>query len=137
MSTSPPLPTTVVLVDLPGFYKGMLEEQFRRMHLHPHFIVDQLTDSDSRAPQLADDAVIVVAATATALRKATRALGHTNVLGTLAVTDESPKGDVYLVAPAGTNVSDQRLAELIRDLAVSAYRSPTRSMEARLTRSDS
>lgn len=113
---------TVVLVGLPGFYKGMLEAQFRQLDLEQQFTVHHLTPDDQVA--VSDDSVIVVAANPRALRRATQLVGRSRVLGTVAVTDEAPKGDLYHVDAVGTNVSDEQLATVIRQIAANAQHSP-------------
>lgn len=136
MSSSTHPGVTVVLVGLPGFYKGMLEAQFRQLDLEQQFTVHHLTPDDQAA--VSDDSVIVVAANPRALRRATLLVGRSRILGTVAVTDEAPKGDLYLVDTAGTNVSDEQLAKVIRQIAANPMHSPgTHGSAARLIRSDS
>lgn len=106
---------SVLLVGLPAFYEGLLEREFG-------------PESGITVRRLADDAllgtialepetVLVVGATPPLLRRASeRSARDPALLGVVAVTDAEPRGDVYVVTPAGMNVTRAELAGVIRDV---------------------
>src|SRR4051812_45155534 len=117
MSTAGPIQVAVLLVGLPGFYEGLLRREFSA---DSGITVRHLAEtSDSDAPPLEEDSIIVVGTSAASLRRATALVNRgSRILGTVAVTDDEPRGDVYLVSPAGVNVSRHELAQVIRDVVI-------------------
>jgi hypothetical protein len=114
----------VLLVGLPGFYEELLRREFGR---DAGVQVTRMAElaTGPEPPSLALDAVIVVGMSASSLRRATELTGRiSGVVGMLAVTDDEPRGDAYLVSPVGRNVSPQELAQVIRDVASGARPSP-------------
>ena len=107
---------TVLLIGLPGLYESLLRREYR-----PDTNVSVVRIAqDARAEMLPRDvdAVIVVGSDAASLRRATELLGGSaRVLGVVAVTDDEPRGDAYLVAPVGLNVTPRELAQVIREIA--------------------
>ena len=130
----------VLLVGLPRFYEALLQREFGA---DSRVYVRQLTDTDGLTSSAGElDSVIVVAASAASLRRAADFVSRSaRILGTIAVTDEEPRGDVYLVSPAGTNVSHQELAQVIRRILARAQvtrgSSNTPTVTPHLIRSDS
>lgn len=114
--TAKSTPIDVVVVGLPRFYESLLQQAFGT---NSQMRVTRLGDDDSpEALALDSDSVIVVGTTAASLRRATGLIARgKRILGTIAVTDDEPRGDVYLVEPAGKNVSHHELAHVVRQVA--------------------
>jgi hypothetical protein len=109
---------SVLLVGLPAFYEGLLRQEFKA---EPAITVTRLPET-AAATVLppGPGAVIVVGAKPPLLRRAAELFARdSRLLGVVAVTDDEPRGDVYLVAPAGRNVSRHELAQVIRDVVAS------------------
>jgi hypothetical protein len=106
----------VLLIGLPGFYESLLQ---RECAPDPRITVARLSEEGGTDAVPRDvDAVIVVGIDAPSLRRAAELVGRSaRVLGAVAITDDEPRGDVYLVTPAGTNVTPHELAQVIRDIA--------------------
>ena len=106
----------VLLIGLPGFYESLLQREYAR---DPSITVARLSEEASAAALPQDvDAVVVVGIDAPSLRRAAELVGSSaRVLGAVAITDDEPRGDVYLITPAGTNVTPHELAQVIRDIA--------------------
>ena len=102
----------VLLVGLPGFYEDLLRREFE----HDAGIrVGRAPEQGTEAEPLDFDAVILAGMSAPSLRRAVD-LGARmrRVIGTIAITDDEPRGDVYIVSPAGRNVTRLELAQVIR-----------------------
>jgi hypothetical protein len=127
----------VVLIDVPGFLDAVLS---RELGEHAGFDVMRL-DDPSAALGNRREAVVVVRATPASLRRATSPLpDHVRVLGTVAVTEgDDPRGDAYLVSPAGTDVSHREIAQIIRSLAAEhgSASAATRQADRVLSRGES
>ena len=137
MSSSAAARVAVVLVDLPKVYAGFLKAQFAQLGLEDTFIVEHLSPTATVISQVPDArAVIVVSTKPASLRRASSFQGPL-VIGIVAVTDDAPKGDIYVVSPSGTNVGPARLAEVILDVtARTPFSSAAPLPTARYTRSD-
>jgi hypothetical protein len=106
---------SVLLVGLPGILAEVLKHELRG---DADFQVTRLAAEETRVVPNDLDSVVVVGTGAASLRQITTLFDRgVRVLGTIAVTDEPPIGDVYLLSPAGTNVSPSELARVIRTVA--------------------
>src|SRR5690348_9289591 len=113
MPTSVSRAIAVLLIDLPGFYEALLRREFAG---DSAISVRRVVEYDEALGSFTGDCVIVVRASAASLRRATSLSSSSRILGTVAVTDEEPRGDAYLVTSAGSNVSRHELAQVIRDV---------------------
>ena len=115
MSTARIHQVVVLLVGLPGFYEWLLR---RELAAEQTVIVQRFENREDPDDLLLDeDAVIVTGAAPRSLRTASELLSRQpRILGIVAVTDDEPGGDAYLVRPAGPNVTSRQLAEVIREV---------------------
>jgi hypothetical protein len=112
----------VLLVGLPGLLEGVLRRELRG---DPRLVVQDLVEHDVGSAARDLESVLVVGADAASLRQATSLSDHgVRVLATIAVTGEEPIGDMYLISPAGRNVSPAELVQAIRDAATTAAPRP-------------